>query len=240
MAMQDPAARFKRLGRSRWNVHQGAETAVPDPGSSDNDPKRDPDRGSTPRLLEIGRQILLRDRLLARDEQALIELIETAMPWLLSVAQAMLQDQDEAEEVVMDTFRTVWQNVTPEGEGNLGLMPYLLRVTRHRAIDRLRSRRRRERKLSAVTAYAATQDVPPTEPDEAGRPGWHVHTQVHSAVSGLSADQQLVVRLAYFEGLTQSEIATALGIPLGTVKTRLRLAFGHLRTALAGLRDWVL
>jgi hypothetical protein len=72
MAMQDPAARFKRLGRSRWNVHQGAETAVPDPGSSDNDPKRDPDRGSTPRLLEMGRQILLRDRLLARDQQALI------------------------------------------------------------------------------------------------------------------------------------------------------------------------
>lgn len=213
---------------------------MPDLGSSDRDPKRNPDNGSTPRLLEIGRQIFLRERLVARDEQALVELIDTAMPWLLNVAQSMLQDQDEAEEVVMDTFRTVWQNVTPESEGNLGLMPYLLRVTRHRAIDRLRSRRRRERKLSAVTSYADTGDVPTTELDEAGRPGWHVHTQVHSALSGLPADQQAAVRLAYFEGLTQSEIATELGIPLGTVKTRLRLAFGHLRTALAGLRDWVL
>ena len=82
---------------------------------------------------------------------------------------------------------------------------------------------------------------PPAEqPDEAGRPGWHVHTQVHSALAGLPADQQAVVRLAYFEGLTQSEIAAQLGIPLGTVKTRMRLAFGRLRTALAGLKEWVL
>jgi RNA polymerase sigma-70 factor (ECF subfamily) len=119
-------------------------------------------------------------------------------------------------------------------------MPYLMRVTRHRAIDRLRGRRRRERKLIAVTSDADTHAVPAAEPDEAGRPGWHVHTQVHSALAGLPADQQAVVRLAYFEGLTQSEIATELGIPLGTVKTRLRLAFGRLRTALAGLKDWLL
>jgi RNA polymerase sigma-70 factor, ECF subfamily len=238
--MRDPAERCKRLGRSRWNVHQAAEAAVPDLGSSDRDPKRNPDNGPTPRLLGIGRQISLRERLIARDEQALAELIDTASPWLLNVAQAMLQDHDEAEEVVMDTFRIVWQNVAPEGEGNLGLMPYLLRVTRHRAIDRLRSRRRRERKLSAATSYAGTREVPTTELDEAGRPGWHVHTQVHSALSGLPPDQRAVVRLAYFEGLTQSEIAAELSIPLGTVKTRLRLAFGNLRTVLAGLRDWLL
>jgi RNA polymerase sigma-70 factor, ECF subfamily len=213
---------------------------VPDLGSSGSDSRPDPGHGSTPRLLEIDRQILLRERLIARDEQALVELIETAMPWLLNVAQAMLQDQDEAKEVVMDTFRTVWRNVAPGTEGNVGLMPYLLRITRHRAIDRLRSRRRRERKLTAVTWHADPHEVPPTEPDESGRPGWHVHTQVHSALDGLPADQQAVVRLAYFEGLTQSEIASELGIPLGTVKTRLRLAFGHLRTVLAGLRDWVL
>jgi RNA polymerase sigma-70 factor (ECF subfamily) len=228
------------MERSRWNVHQGAEPAVPDLGSPAGDPKRDSGPGSTPRLLDIGREISLRERLIARDEQALVELVDIATPWLLNIAQAMLHDEDEAEEVVMETFLTVWKNVTPPGAGHPGLMPYLMRVTRHRAIDRLRGRRRRERKLSAVTSHADTHAVPPTEPDEAGRPGWHVHTQVHSALGGLPADQQAVVRLAYFEGLTQSEIATELGIPLGTVKTRLRLAFGRLRAALAGLRDWVL
>ena len=82
--------------------------------------------------------------------------------------------------------------------------------------------------------------VPPAEPDEAGRPGWHVHTQVHTALEALPTDQRAVVDLAYFQGLTQSEIAAQLGIPLGTVKTRLRLAFGRLRGTLAGLEDWVL
>jgi len=213
---------------------------VSDRLSPGSDPKGDPGPGSSPRLLDIGHEISLRERITARDEQALVELVNIATPWLLNIAQAMLHDEDEAEEVVMDAFRTVWKNVTPPTEGSAGLMPYLMRVTRHRAIDRLRSRRRRERKLSAVTSHADTRAVPPTELDEAGRPGWHVHTQVHSALDGLPVDQQAVVRLAYFEGLTQSEIANELGIPLGTVKTRLRLAFGRLRNLLAGLRDWVL
>lgn len=200
-----------------------------------------PHRVPDGRLTGVEREVSLRERLIARDEQALVELVELASPWMLNQAQAMLQDEDEAEEVVMEAFRTVWQNVTPAGEGYPGLMPYLLRVTRHRAIDRLRGRRRREQKIKA----AALMDdhagaVAPVEPDEAGRPGWHVHTQVHSALDTLPPDQRAAVRLAYFEGLTQSEIAAQLGIPLGTVKTRLRLAFDRLRPALADLRDWLL
>ena len=182
----------------------------------------------------------LRQRLVARDEQALVELVELATPWLLSVAQAMLQDRDEAEEVVMHTFRIVWENVTPETGENTGLMPYLLRVARHRAIDRLRGRRRNERKLAAVALEWGRQSVAPAEPNEAGHPGWQVHAQVHAAFEALPAEQRTAVQLAYFEGLTQSEIAVRLGIPLGTVKTRLRLAFDRLRTVLAGLKDWVL
>jgi RNA polymerase sigma-70 factor (ECF subfamily) len=182
----------------------------------------------------------LRQRLVNRDEQALVELVDLATPWLLSVAQAMLQDRDEAEEVVMHTFRTVWENVTPGTGGESGLMPYLLRDARHRAIDRLRVRRRNERKLSAVALEWGRSSTAPPEPDEAGQPGWQVHTQVHAAFESLPPEQRAAVQLAYFEGLTQSEIAARLGIPLGTVKTRLRLAFDRLRTALAGLREWVL
>lgn len=191
------------------------------------------------RPIGLERETSLRERLVARDERALAELVDIAGPWLLNVARAILHDEDEAEEVVMETFRTLWRNVTPPAEGHPGLMPYLLRVTRHRAIDRLRGRRRQERKLSAAASQADAPAVPAVEPDEAGRPGWHVHTQVHAALDELPPDQRTVVRLAYFEGLTQSEIAAELGIPLGTVKTRLRLAFGRLRGALAGLKDWV-
>jgi RNA polymerase sigma-70 factor (ECF subfamily) len=176
----------------------------------------------------------------ARDEQALAEIVELATPWLLGVAQAMLRDRDEAEEVVFHSFRTLWENVTPETGGSAGLMPYLLRVARHRAIDRLRGRRRSERKIAAATPELGGQPVAPVEPDEAGHPGWQVHAQVHAALESLPPDQRAAVRLAFFEGLTHSEIAERLGIPLGTVKTRLRLAFARLREALADLRDWVL
>ncbi len=187
------------------------------------------------------RETSLRQRLLARDEQALVELVDLATPWLLGIAQAMLHDRDEAEEVVMDTFRALWQNIGPATESYSGLMPYLLRVTRHRSIDRLRGRQRRARKLSAAAAFERNQQtVPPSEMDEAGRPGWQVHTQVHAALEQLPAEQQAVIQLAYFEGLTHSDIAAHLGIPLGTVKTRLRLAFNRLRTTLAGLKEWVL
>lgn len=191
------------------------------------------------RGLVAAREVSLRERLLARDEQALVELVELATPWLLGVAQAMLQDRDEAEEVVMHAFRTLWDNVAPPAADHPGLMPYLLRVTRHRAIDRLRSRRRNQRKVTAAAVEWERRSVPPVEPDEAGNPGWQVHAQVHAAFEALPAEQRTVVRLAYFEGFTQSEIAAQLGIPLGTVKTRLRLAFDRLRTALSGLRDWV-
>ncbi|MDQ3207065.1 MAG: RNA polymerase sigma factor [Gemmatimonadota bacterium] len=199
--------------------------------------------GPSPRagLLGLERETALRHRLAARDEQALVELVNLATPWLLGVAYGMLQDRDEAEDVVMETFLTVWENIAPPSGGHPGLMPYLLRVARHRAIDRLRGRRRRERKLSAAgPSEWSRQAVAPVFPDEAGHPGWQVHTQVHAALVELPAEQRAAVQLAYFQGLTHSEIAAQLGIPLGTVKTRLRLAFTRLRITLAGLKEWVL
>lgn len=194
-----------------------------------------------PSLSVSPREEGLRNRIAARDEQALVELVDLTTPWLLGVAHAMLHDVDEAEEVVMEAFRTVWTSITPATAESRGLLPYLLRVTRHRAIDRLRSRQRRRRQLALLTPHEVERStVAPVEPNEAAQPGWQLHAQVHAALRDLPAEQRAAVQLAYFEGLTQSEIANALGIPLGTVKTRLRLAFGHLRPALAHMKDWVL
>ncbi len=200
-----------------------------------------PGEGRGPSLSMSAREEGLRNRIAARDEQALVELVDLATPWLLGVAHAMLHDVDEAEEVVMEAFRTIWISVTPATAESRGLLPYLLRVTRHRAIDRLRSRQRHRRHLALLTPHEIERStVAPVEPNEAAQPGWQLHAQVHAALKDLSDEQRAAVQLAYFEGLTQSEIANTLGIPLGTVKTRLRLAFGHLRLALAHVKDWVL
>ncbi len=194
-------------------------------------------------ILTRERESSLRSRLIARDETALVELIDLASPWLLGIAQSMLSDQEESEEIVFDSFKIAWEKVgTLPVNDEQRLIPWLCRVTRNRAIDRLRTRRRHRTKLDRIRAIDPPTEsvVAPSEPNEAALPGWHVHQSVHAALTALPADQLAAVRLAYFAGLSQSEIAEELGIPLGTVKTRLRLAFDKLRGALAPLKDWVL
>lgn len=194
-----------------------------------------------PRLLAGEREGRLLGGLQARDERALVELVELATPWLLAVAEAMLTDRDEAEEVVQETFTIAWRRIDLFDASSGRLVPWLLRITRNRAIDRLRARRRQAQKQRRLEAYGdlASASVAALEPDESAAPGWHVHAMVHAALAALPPEQREVVRLAYFEGLTHSDIAGRLGVPLGTVKTRLRLAFDKLRAGLASIRDWV-
>lgn len=215
-----------------------AESPRPRPVLLSNQPSAPAGGG---RWLSAEKERSLQQRLVARDERALMELVEVATPWLLGVALGMLSDPDEAEEVLQEAFTIAWQRSDLLELETGTLMPWLLRIVRNRAIDRLRAARRRRLKAERLTAFQAFGDQEPArEPDESALPGWHVHEKVRSALEALPPDQQAAVRLAYFEGLTQSEIATRLGIPLGTVKTRLRLAFDRLRTSLGSLREWVL
>lgn len=198
-------------------------------------------RATSARQLSIVREGELRQRLLARDEQALVELVDLAMPWLLGVTRGMLSDPSDAEDVVMETFQVAWNRIESVRDQGVGLIPWLLRVARNRAIDRLRARRRHLAAAALAEAIGGLGDpvVAPLEPNESALPGWHVHETVQAAIGSLPADQQAAIRLAYFQGLTQSEIAERLGIPLGTVKTRLRLAFDKLRVSLAVVKDWI-
>ena len=192
------------------------------------------------RHLQLARMESLRKRLVSRDERALVELIDLATPWLLGVAEGILLDSAESEEVVLETFRRIWDQIHTITETQAGLMPWLLRVTRNLAIDRARARKRRlESEASLSVHYAVASETAQAGPD-AGWLGGHVHSTVRQAIGDLSAEQAHAVHLAFFSGLTHSEIAAALGVPLGTVKGRLRLAFAKLRISLASVKDWAL
>jgi len=120
-------------------------------------------------------------------------------------------------------------------------VPWILSIARNRALDALRRRRRWWRKAERWQLARATDMDAGSEPasHEASVPGWPVHREVHAALAALPEEQRRVVVLAYFDGLSHSEIARRLDQPLGTVKTRLRIAQQKLTAALHHIKDWM-
>jgi len=179
-------------------------------------------------------------RLKARDERALSELYDLVAPWVLGVAFRILHDEDEADEVLSDVFVQVWGRIDQHDARRGPLVPWILSIARNRALDVLRRQRRWWRKAERwQRARTAEAEESPPAPAEASVPGWPVHREVHAAIAALPEEQRRVVLLAYFEGLTHSEIARRLDQPLGTVKTRLRIAQQKLAEALRHVQDWM-
>ncbi len=179
-------------------------------------------------------------RLKARDERALQELYDALAPWVLGLAFRILHDEDEAEEVVGDVFVRVWRHVHKHDPRRGPLVPWILSITRNRALDELRRRRRWWRKADRwEQAQGTDEEAGDRAPNEAAVPGWPLHREVHAALAALPDELRRVVTLAYFEGLSHSQIARRLQQPLGTVKTRLRAAHRKLTDQLGHLKDWV-
>ena len=179
-------------------------------------------------------------RLRARDERALAELYDSLAPWVLGVAYRILRDEDEAEEVVADVFVQVWRHIDQHDAGRGPLVPWLLSIARNKALDALRRRRRSWRKAERLAQAQASEPADATPgPHESSVPGWPLHREVHAALAELPEEQRRLVTLAYFEGLSHREIARWTHQPLGTVKTRLRMAHQKLTDRLRHLKDWL-
>src|SRR5262245_6419453 len=160
-------------------------------------------------------------RIAAGDHKALGELYDLFAGLAYGLALRILRDRTEAEDVVQEVFVQMWRQASRYDAGRGSPEAWVCTMTRTRAIDRLRRRAaRREEPGDAMPLAAQT---PATEETLA----------VRKALDGLSEDQRRALELAYYEGLTQSEIADRLGEPLGTVKTRIRTAMIRLREALA-------
>jgi len=196
---------------------------------------------TSPKRLSQEHQRSLQRRLKAGDEHALGELFDLVGPWILGLAFRILQDEDEAEDVVGDVFVQVWRHIDQHDAGRGPLVPWILSIARNRSLDALRRRRRWWRKSAHLEQAQEMEGggSAPAASHEAAVPGWPVHREVHAALAALSEAQRRVVMLSYFEGLSHREIAQRLHLPLGTVKTRLRMAHQTLTEGLRHLKDWV-
>jgi RNA polymerase sigma-70 factor (ECF subfamily) len=165
-------------------------------------------------------------RILYGDEVALGLLYDRYGGRVYSVAKRILQDAGAAEEVLQDIFHELWRNAANFDSTRGSLAGWLLVMARSRSIDRLRRRSPAMGEEVAVTLRASAFDT------ESLALKQEMVSRVRAALQSLPEAQRQAMELAYFEGLTQSEIAKRTGDPLGTVKTRLRTALASLRAEL--------
>ena len=171
-------------------------------------------------------------RLASGDLDAAGELYDRHAGKILALARRILRDEGDAEDVVQEVFSQAWQQAGRYDPSRGAVAAWLLTVGRSRAIDRLRARRARpenlmdERAVLNVVDLGQTQDQQILSAEQIAR--------VRAALDELPVLQRVAIELAYYEGLTHAEIAARLEQPLGTVKTRIRLALLKLRDGLAG------
>jgi len=180
----------------------------------------------------------LLQRIVARDTAALAELYDRNCRLLFSLIVRIVQDRAEAEEILQEVFVRVWTGADLYDARLGGPKPWLVRLARNRAMDRLRARQTRGSaampSVNECTADAGTSAKGVRTPDvvvlDAERRG-----SVSDALARLPAEQRRLIEAAFFEGYTQNELAIRFGLPLDTVKTRIRAGMIAIRQRLEQL-----
>lgn len=165
-------------------------------------------------------------RIAQRDESALSALYDRYAGMLSSVLNRILRDAQAAEEILQDIFYQLWQTASSFDPSRGSLGGWLVVIARNRAISRLR----KHNPAQGIELGENTVILPANLESTVARR--ELMERVRSALERLPQEQRAVVELAYFQGMTHSEIARSTGDPLGTVKTRLRTAVETLKRAL--------
>jgi RNA polymerase sigma-70 factor (ECF subfamily) len=165
-------------------------------------------------------------RIAERDRIAFETIYQRYVRSVYGLALRRLRDRQRAEDAVQETFTAVWRSAASYRPERGPAAPWLYAIARNAIVDRLRSR---------AEPVSEAPDLPSLEPGPADRAeSSYVSWRIHRALEDLTAKEREVVELAYWSGLSQSEVAEYLHIPLGTVKTRTRSALAKLADLLEG------
>ena len=182
----------------------------------------------SPLTRDPGDEMRLVARIRAGDQQAMSELYDRYSKVVYAVALRVLQDAAGAEDVLQDVFLQLWRNPDAFDASRGSLAAWLAVIARHRSIDRLRKRRPETDIEDCVIASG------PDLRDETERA--LLIEKVRGALDGMSPEQRQAMELAFFQGLTHTEIAEKTGEPLGTIKTRIRSGLQQLRAKFAVMK----
>ena len=164
-----------------------------------------------------------------QDQQAMATLYDSTSRIVYGLLLRIINDPATAEEVLLDVYTQVWRQASRYDGTRGGPMAWITTIARSRAIDRLRADKQdlqREEELETAGSFAASESV---EDDVANS---ELRRIVRKAMEILTPEQREVIELAYYGGMSQSEIALRLNQPLGTVKTRTRIGMMKLRDQL--------
>jgi len=187
--------------------------------------------------------VVLVARMQRGDEQALSAFYARWFPVVSALISRILKSADDVEDVVEETFWQAWRQASRFSADRGSVQTWVLTIARSRALDRLRATRRlREDTIDeggAAETGAPSVGATLPSPSDPAMDAEHAERRrfVVAALGELPAEQREALELGYFGGLSQSEIAERTGQPLGTVKTRMRLAMLKLRDRLAPLRE---
>ncbi len=177
--------------------------------------------------------LALLDRIARRDASAVADLYDRHARLLYALTLRILRDGGEAEDVLQDVLLRVWEKADTYDPALGSPTAWLVRIARNRAIDRLRARQARPKTESGDGIFAsipADGDITPG-PERAAVLS-EAQRAVAAALRELAPDMRVLIEEAYFRGLSQSELSVKFGVPLGTVKTRIRTGMMVLRDRL--------
>jgi RNA polymerase sigma-70 factor, ECF subfamily len=168
------------------------------------------------------------ERMAAGDELALADFYQSFAPTLYGLAMKMLEDEKEAEDVLQEGFIYIWRKAASYNPQLSSPFSWAVMIVRHKAIDRIRSRRRVERIVDRAMVefshFAETDERSADEPVLSEQ-----RAIVRAALAHMPSEQRQALELAFFSGLTHEEIAAHLATPLGTIKARIRRGLIRMR-----------